>query len=174
MDPAGAHVSREFLDELGAQATRSQISAGEAHWQNGVCERACLELEDRFKTVLKANPPATEDDWLFCLYETVRGRNVHVHDHGFSASQHLLGRNPRLPLDLFSKDIDVAALSAAMVSFRSDGSCSRKDDLSSFWSFEPATPSALRRPQEFLREVSHRRTLFSETSRRRRIFFLVM
>ena len=37
-----------------------------------------------------------------------------VHQHGYSAHQHLFGRQPRLPTDVLDRDLDVGALSAAM------------------------------------------------------------
>ena len=113
-DPAGAHISHEAMTALGADASEAKTTAGEAHWQNAAAERAGQEFENRLQKVLSARPPSSEAEYLLVFYEVLRSRNMMVHQHGYSAYQHLLGRQPRLPTDVLDRDLDVTALSAAL------------------------------------------------------------
>ena len=60
MDPAGAHVSFEMLDQMQTDGSEPRTSAGEAHWQQGAIERAIKGFDTRLKMVLDAKAPENE------------------------------------------------------------------------------------------------------------------
>ena len=89
VDPAGAHLSHEFLHALAADGTFVQPSAGQAHWQLGCCERHGQTVERKFEKCLATVVPGDREEWEFTLDSFLAGKNRTIQEHGFSAAQHV-------------------------------------------------------------------------------------
>ncbi|MGE4646714.1 MAG: hypothetical protein AAEJ59_01495, partial [Arenicellales bacterium] len=73
VDPAGEHVSDEMRNAMEADDTELEISAGEAHWQNGDVEVFGKNVEEKFAAILREHPPADDDEWEIALQSAMYG-----------------------------------------------------------------------------------------------------
>lgn len=119
VDPAGAHLSQEFQEALAGDGTTLRPTAGQAHWQQSLCERHGQIVERKFTKCLAAVLPRGQQEWEFALDSFMSGKNRTVLEHGYSPCQHLFGRQPRIPCELEDEQECVVsrALSHASDSF---------------------------------------------------------
>ena len=89
-DPEGAFVSTELIEEMSQRGIHLRPVAGEAHWQNGVIERA---IQTVFST---ANRIMSEMNITLprAVALAVASHNHQEMVHGFSPAQWALGRSP--------------------------------------------------------------------------------
>ena len=106
-DPEGAVVSNELIEQFSKKGVRLQPVAGEAHWQNGLCERAIQSIFTAATRIsAEENLPITRAVAL----ATSSHNNLSI-VHGFTPSQWALGRSPNWHNLLYEESEDRINLS---------------------------------------------------------------
>ena len=113
LDPAGENLHDSFLDPLELNSVETEVTAAESPWQAGIIEANGRAFEMVFKKMLESTQPKDKREIEECIDATVSARNVLLRTHGFSAYQHVFGRDPELPFDVLVPGADVAALTNA-------------------------------------------------------------
>ena len=89
-DPEGAFVSTEMIEKMSQKGVQVCTTAGEAHWQNGLCERV-------IQTIFSSAARISSEQGMAVTRAVALATAAHNHldiVHGFSPSQWALGRSP--------------------------------------------------------------------------------
>ena len=88
--------SQLFASSLGEAGIQVVPVAGQAHWQHGKVERHGSILKDMLTKVLVQNSGCTPEEVSWMANEVTMAKNALAREHGFSPSQLLFGKEPRL------------------------------------------------------------------------------
>ena len=93
--------SQAFADALGSAGIHVMPIAGQAHWQHGKIERHGSTLKDMIAKVVTQGGAKGPDEMAWVAAEASSAKNTLVREHGFSPSQLVFGREPKLYGELF-------------------------------------------------------------------------
>ena len=99
-DPGGGNISDEMTKGLVTDRTTPLPCAGQAHWEVGTIERGANAFDEKLEQMLDQFQPTNAEERCEIVYKTCAGKNEFLREHGFSANQHLFGRQPKIPVDI--------------------------------------------------------------------------
>ena len=91
-DNGGEFLNRDFIEMCDKFGIKVKMTAAEAPWGNGMCERHHKILCDTLEKTLE-----DVQDFQIALYWSVQAKNSLYNLHGFSPFILVFGRNPQLP-----------------------------------------------------------------------------
>ncbi|CAK0828505.1 unnamed protein product, partial [Prorocentrum cordatum] len=89
LDPEGAFVSHEFYDSIAGEGVQVAPCATQAHWQNGIAERAIKTVFECAKAMHRDH----ETDLKAAVHAAVEAHNTGERVDGYSPSQSAFGRD---------------------------------------------------------------------------------
>ncbi|CAK0866482.1 unnamed protein product [Prorocentrum cordatum] len=89
LDPEGAVVSHEFYDSIAGEGVQVDPCATQAHWQNGIAERAIKTVFECAKAMHRDH----ETDLEAAVHAAVEAHNTVERVDGYSPSQWAFGRD---------------------------------------------------------------------------------
>ncbi|CAK0850111.1 unnamed protein product [Prorocentrum cordatum] len=89
LDPEGAFVSHEFYDSIAGEGVQVDPCATQAHWQNGIAERAIKTVFECAKAMHRDH----ETDLEAAVHAAVEAHNTVERVDGYSPSQWAFGRD---------------------------------------------------------------------------------
>ena len=116
LDAHGSHQSKYFTEHLAADGTTPRLAPGEAHAQQGVVERHGQAFERKLRKLVSSLTPSGREEWEEIVASLVQAKNNLLGHHGYSSSQHIFGKNIRIPGDLLDEQRCVAARSLSQAS----------------------------------------------------------
>ena len=106
MDPAQTNLGEPFQQYLDSQGIKAKPTAAEAHWQLGPTERHGGWFARVLSRTIAEFSPSTKDDWEKCVLHA-HVKNQMVQSYGYTAHQHVFGKNPRVPANLLDEPLRV-------------------------------------------------------------------
>ena len=95
VDPHRSHLTRQFIEQLGAQGTTVLVGAAEASWTRGLVERHGAYVRSMVKKMVHDGVP--DDMSAQSLFDKVTStKNMMSRIRGYSPSQWVLATQPRL------------------------------------------------------------------------------
>lgn len=88
--------SSQFAESLGEAGIHVVPIAGQAHWQHGKIERHGAIIKEVLSKVIVQNHVTSGDELAWVANEVTMAKNALARERGFSPSQLLFGKEPRL------------------------------------------------------------------------------
>ena len=96
VDPCRSHLSRQFIEQLGAQSITVFVGAAEASWTHGLVERHGAHVRSMVEKMVHDGVP--RDMSVQSLFDkATSSKNMMSRIRGYSPSQWVVATKPRVP-----------------------------------------------------------------------------
>ena len=102
LDPSKPNLSTMLAEYCESRGIVMHHIAADAHWQLGKVERHGQWFQSIFKKVCDEHPPMSAEDFVDRVSQTQQAKNSLISERGASPFQHVFGRNPSIPEDVFA------------------------------------------------------------------------
>ena len=113
VDPSKPNVGQALTEPLELSGATVHITAADAHWQLGKVEVHGGWFQKVLSKVIVDRVPANQEQWQECVI-AAHCKNELIQMYGFTPSQYVFGRNPRIAEHLMDEPLEVIPATAPL------------------------------------------------------------
>ena len=113
LDPAQTNMGEALQNTLVLSGTEVRVIPAEAHWQLGKTENHGGWFARVLTKIITEHCPIDRETWQECVVHA-HVKNSMIQNYGYTPTQHVFGRNPRVPSDLMDEPLSVVPATAGL------------------------------------------------------------